>query len=100
MNWFDICIVIVAASIWLMLLVGAIYLSSECFVFGALCVIIVVAGGAAIITYKPGPTFTLSRADWTCVKSHQVESTAYVKSGSVMVPITSTSEECDNYVRR
>ena len=43
---------------------------------------------------------TLKKNEWFCSQSHPVTTTTYVKSGSVMVPVTSTHQVCDQYNRR
>ncbi len=45
------------------------------------------------------PTFELKKDDWTCARAHQEQTTTYVKSGSVMIPVTSTYDVCDMYKR-
>lgn len=42
---------------------------------------------------------TLKKGQWVCSQSHQVTSTTYVKSGSVLVPVTNTNRVCDQYRR-
>ena len=45
------------------------------------------------------PTFTLGKADWVCTRSHTVTTTTYIMTGKVLVPTTSSHNECDQYQR-
>lgn len=59
--------------------------------------------GVIPLTYvheKSGPKLaTLLKSEWQCVNSHSEQSTTYVQSGKVMVPVTSTTDVCDAYGR-
>ena len=45
------------------------------------------------------PTFSLKKSDWGCSHTHIEQSTTYVMSGQVMIPITSQENVCDQYSR-
>jgi hypothetical protein len=61
---------------------------------------IVGVGPLELIRYESGPELaTLLRSEWHCSAAHQETSTTYVKSGDVLVPMTSTSNVCDQYGR-
>lgn len=52
----------------------------------------------ALIEESQSPDLaTLKKNEWVCSASHSVSTTTYVKSGSVMVPVTSRHQECDVY---
>lgn len=56
--------------------------------------------GAAIYAGYSGersPKIELNKNEWTCTHNHQVTTTTYVLAGKVLVPITETSNICDNY---
>lgn len=40
------------------------------------------------------PTFTLKKDDWLCAGFREYNSTTYVKSGNVIVPITNHHKYC------
>lgn len=50
---------------------------------------------------KNGPILaTLLKSEWQCTSSHKEQSTSFVASGNVMIPITSTNDVCDSFGRR
>lgn len=42
---------------------------------------------------------TLHKGQWACTAAHTSTSTTYVKSGSAMVPVTTSRRVCDQYSR-
>lgn len=54
----------------------------------ALVLVVCLLGVVAVYRYEPGPTFQLTRADWTCSRSHVVRD----DDGDYSV--------CDQYSRR
>lgn len=71
---------------------------------GALVIFIFVLFPMAIYQEVTAETFELKKADWVCMAQHKETTTTYVYSGNgksgVMVPITSTHDECDNWSRK
>lgn len=63
------------------------------FVVSLLLAIIFV--GAAVSADQPN--ISLVKSAWTCTKTAEKDETTYVKSGSVMTPITTTVQECIQY---
>ena len=63
-------------------------------VFITLLVAILVAAGIASTN---SPTITLTKSAWTCTKTAEKDVTTYVKTGSVMTPVTSTVQDCIQY---
>lgn len=58
-------------------------------------------GPIALIHHKNGPILaTLLKSEWQCTSSHKEQSTSFVASGNVMIPITSTNDVCDSFGRR
>jgi hypothetical protein len=52
----------------------------------------------AFISEQKSPDLaTLKKNEWRCSTSHTVVSTTYVMSGKVMIPITSSHQECNQY---
>ena len=45
------------------------------------------------------PIFSLYKNQWNCTQSKNVTTTTYNLVGKVMVPITSTHEECIQYTK-
>lgn len=43
---------------------------------------------------EESPTLTLYKNEWTCTQTKRVPSTIYVKSGNVMIPVTTYHNEC------
>jgi hypothetical protein len=57
-------------------------------------------GPVALVQHESGPVLaTLLKSEWRCTASHAETTTSFVKSGDVMVPITSTTNVCDAYGR-
>ena len=46
------------------------------------------------------PTFELRKDEWACSASIERQSTTYIKSGDVMVPITSHYKHCTQWSER
>lgn len=46
------------------------------------------------------PHISLNKTEWFCTQDHIVPVTTYVKSGSVMVPITSHHRVCTQYNKK
>ena len=46
------------------------------------------------------PTFELYKNQWTCSQSHREDTTMYVQTGKVLVPITSHDKVCDQWTRK
>lgn len=46
------------------------------------------------------PTFELKKGDWECTDTRTVTSTYYINVNNVMVPQTSSHEECIQWSRR
>jgi len=46
------------------------------------------------------PAFVLDKREWACSASHREPTTTYVKSGNVMIPVTSHHTVCDLYARK
>jgi len=65
-----------------------------------LCVLVIV--GIPVLCYAvyldmKSPTFSLDKDEWTCTASVERSSTTYVKSGEVLVPITSNYKHCTQW---
>lgn len=54
----------------------------------------------AMVSSDQSPDITLKKSEWACTESINRATTTYVRSGNVMVPITSNSQVCDQYSRR
>ena len=59
-----------------------------------------IAGIISFYQYCRSPDFTLKKEEWECTKKVDVESTYYIMVGKVMVPQTSTTEECVQWTRK
>lgn len=53
-------------------------------------------------TYKQSqsPTFTLYKNQWACTNMQRIPITTYVKSGDVMIPVTTYSDECHQWSKQ
>jgi len=69
------------------------------FIVFPLCVLMGAAPWAFIKQGASPDLATLKKNEWVCTEAHYVTTTTYVKSGSVLVPVTSRSEVCDQYNR-
>lgn len=49
------------------------------------------------IKSNESPTFELRKDRWRCTASHPVTTTTYVMVGKVLMPISSTHNECDQW---
>ena len=54
----------------------------------------------ALMADSKDPKLHLNKTEWICMDSHTIPITTYVKSGSVMVPITTYHRVCDEYRRK
>lgn len=54
----------------------------------------------AMISDSNDPHMSLNKTEWVCMNSRTIPVTTYVKSGNVMVPITSYQKVCDQYNRK
>jgi hypothetical protein len=55
---------------------------------------------AGIYHDSQSPTVELHKANWTCTSSHDEAVTTYIKSGNVLMPMTTHHRECDAYERK
>jgi len=54
----------------------------------------------ALISEAQSPDLaTLKKSEWVCAQSHPVTTTTYIMTGKVLVPVTNTHQECDQYNR-
>lgn len=56
--------------------------------------------GWSVYKQSQSPTFELYKNQWTCSQSHREDTTMYVQSGKVLVPVTSHEKVCDQWTRK
>lgn len=80
---------------WLIDWFGALLVPSLCI----LIPLIVVGIGYAIYASSNSETFTLKKSEWQCIATEPRTVTTYIQSGKILVPITTTYDECTQYKR-
>lgn len=63
-------------------------------------VLMVIVAPFAWYAESKAERFALRKDEWTCTQSHERALTTYVQSGSVMVPLTTYSKECDQWSKK
>ena len=52
------------------------------------------------IQQSKSPTFELYKNQWACTNTQRIPITTYVKSGDVMIPVTTYHDECHQWNRQ
>lgn len=71
-------------------------------VIGVCLIVFFVVSGIIYLGYEDykSPTFTLSKVNWECTKSHESHNTSYIMVGNGMLPMTDDEQVCDEYKKK
>jgi hypothetical protein len=63
-------------------------------------VVFIVGGVYVLYQGRNAPTITLRKSEWVCTNTHKVPTTIYIKSGELMIPMTTYRNECLQWNRQ
>lgn len=68
----------------------------------AVVITVVVAITLPVILYNEffGEMIELKKNEWICTESVQSQSTSFIKSGDMLIPLTATQTNCTNWRRK